>query len=80
VVDPTINNSLYLPKIVICCLNHIVVAKNIGLLRERSLAQLVGFPVVEPAHPGSSPRLARGAHKGRVCMRAFIGVNVRACL
>ena len=31
------------------------------LTRELSLAQLVWFLVVEPAHPGSSPRLGMGA-------------------
>jgi hypothetical protein len=32
-----------------------------GVLRELSVAQLVGFLVVKPAHPGLSPRLDIGA-------------------
>jgi hypothetical protein len=34
---------------------------NYHKFSELSVAQLVGFRVVEPTHPGSSPRLDTGA-------------------
>ena len=41
---------------------------------ELIINQLVRFLVVEPAHPGSSPRLGTGAR-----IRVFIRVSVRTC-
>jgi hypothetical protein len=41
-------------------------------LGELSVAQLVGFLVVEPTHPGLSPRLDTGA---RIFPRFILGFN-----
>ena len=39
---------------------HVKFGLEYILLRELSIAQLVGFLVVEPTHPGSSPLLDMG--------------------